>query len=295
MRTIKTAVAVTLDVAIAYALRLEYPFYAAIASIVVLQMYTRDTVTAGKNRLLGTVAGGLVASVFFLIPVNRSISSGIGIIVLFFLLTQLRMHKSMVIAGIVFMRVMVDLEGETPLAFTFNRTLATIVGVIVAIGINLLFFPYHRTRDNEARMETLKERLFAEAAALAGGQAVDLPGLQAAFDHAQGHLNKNHVEYKVFRRKKEQVEELLATAGFYREAIRHMGMVLELPAAQRRLDGKNCARLAAFFPGGGFAPTAEGSETDIICNYHVARMLDNLEESEKSFPVFETPALEAAP
>lgn len=287
MRTVKTALAVTIDVAASYALRLEYPFYAAIASIVVLQMYTRDTVAAGRNRLIGTVIGGLAASAFFLIPVNRALSSGLGILVLFFVMSHVGLRRSIVIAGIVFMRVMVDLEGETPLAFTWNRTVATALGVAVAIAVNLLFFPYHRTRDNARRFEALRARLLDAAAALCAGRPADLPALADSFEKTRGELEKYRVEYKVFKRDGEQAARMLAATAHYHTSIRHMEMLAELPAGCSLPDACNLARLGALLPTaaglqpGTAPPPGQAAEQEAaVRNYHIARMLDELEAAE---------------
>ena len=300
MRTIKTALAVTIDVAASYALRLEYPFYAAIASIVVLQIYTRDTVAAGRNRLVGTVLGGLAASVFFLIPVNRAITSGIGILLLFFVMSHIGLRRSIVIAGIVFMRVMVDLEGETPLAFTWNRTIATALGVAVSIAVNLLFFPYHRTQHNAQRFAALRARLLQTAAALFAGQPAELPAVSALLEQTQGDLEKYRVEYRLFSHDGTQAAQMLVAATHYHDALRHMEMLAELPAAPLADAGMR-ARLAALHPENmqtalpvkntspatdplpaAVPPYEPDAAQETVRAYHAARMLESLEAAQEA-------------
>lgn len=293
MRTIKTAVAVGLSVAVSYALRLEYPFYAAIACVVVLQIYSKDTVTAGRNRLLGTLAGGLTGSLFAYIPIDKSIISTLGILFLFFILSQLRLNKSMTIAGIVFMRVMVDLDynQETPLLFTYNRMLATLIGVVIAVAVNLLLFPYHRTRDNDRRFILLKTHL-AEAMQdlLAFHTPADLSALQKDCDVLHEHLVKNSAEYKLFARPDAQVNEMREAVDAYRSALRHMAMVQELPPQCWLLDTANTRRLASLLPDQDGRAAVESTDPIIIVyNYHVGRILDALEQSEKA--LFQPPRL----
>ncbi|MFT8888011.1 MAG: aromatic acid exporter family protein [Ethanoligenens sp.] len=287
MRTIKTAVAVGLSVAISYALKLEYPFYAAIACVVVLQIYSKDTVTAGRNRLLGTLAGGLAGSLFAYMPIDKSIASFFGIIFLFFILSQFRLNKSMTIGGIVFMRIMVDLDysKEAPLLFTYNRLLATLLGVVIAVAVNLLLFPYHRTKEIDKRFILLKARLFDSLTdLLAYHTLADIPALKKDCDTLQGHLEKNTAEYKLFARRDEQVAEMRKAVEMFQSILRHMVMIQELPEKCRQLDEQNSRALSVLTACRLPETTGESEEyaKNIVYNYHASCMLDCAKEIENA-------------
>lgn len=285
MRTVKTAIAVGLSVAISYALKLEYPFYAAIACIVVLQIYSKDTIAAGRNRLLGTLAGGLAGSLFAYLPLNKSIISVFGILVLFFVLSLLKLNKSMTIAGIVFMRILVDLDysQETPLLFTCNRLLATLIGVLVTVAVNLLLFPYHRTKDNDRRFIWLKIRLFDGLTNLfLDHQRIELSILQKDCNTLQEHLEKNSAEFKLFARNDNQVLEMRKSVDLYQDILRHVVMVQELPEACWYLNAQNRAKLSVLTPFTHTETTEETahSEQVLVYNYHVGRILDCVQQVE---------------
>lgn len=285
MRTVKTAIAVGLSVAISYALKLEYPFYAAIACIVVLQIYSKDTVTAGRNRLLGTLAGGLAGSLFAYLPFSKSIISVFGILVLFFVLSLLKLNKSMTIGGIVFMRILVDLDysQETPLLFTYNRLLATFIGVLVAVAVNLLLFPYHRTKDNDKRFIWLKIRLFDGLTNLfLDHDQMDLPTLQKDCNTLQEHLEKNSAEYKLFARKGDQVLEMRKAVNLYQDILRHVVMVQELPETCWCLNAQNKAKLSVLTPFTHAENEGEVAQPEqiLVYNYHVGHILDCVRQVE---------------
>lgn len=294
MRTVKTAVAVGLSVAISYALKLEYPFYAAIACIVVLQIYSKDTITAGRNRLLGTLAGGLVGSLLAYIPIDKSIISFLGIILLFFILSQLKMNKSMTIAGIVFMRILVDLDysQEAPLLFTYNRLLATFIGVLVAVAVNLLLFPYHRTKENDRRFVWLKVRLLDSLTdLLLDHKSVEISVLQKDCEILQGHLEKNTAEYKLFARHDDQVSEMRKIVNLYQNILRHIVMIQELPEESWRLNAQNRVKLEALtsFHLPDAADETNESEQVVVYNYHAGQVLHCAEQAENI--LLQTPRL----
>ncbi|ADU27240.1 FUSC family protein [Ethanoligenens harbinense] len=287
MRTLKTAVAVGLSVAVSYALKLEYPFYAAIACVVVLQIYSRDTVTAGRNRLIGTLAGGLAGSLFACIPLDKAITSFFGIIFLFVILAQCRLNRSMTIGGIVFMRIMVDLDysKEAPLLFTYNRMLATFVGVVIAVAVNLLLFPYHRTKENDKRFILLRSHLLDGLTDLLAHRIpVEIAALRKDCDVLQEHLGKNSAEYKLFARREEQVTEMHRAVDLYQDILRHMAMIQELPPEHWQLSGPNIQRLAALAncrPPDSSAENVEDAHV-VVYNYHAGRMLDCAEQAENT-------------
>lgn len=285
MRTVKTAIAVGLSVAISYALKLEYPFYAAIACIVVLQIYSKDTITAGRNRLLGTLAGGLAGSLFACLPLNKSILSVLGILVLFFILSLLKLNKSMTIGGIVFMRIIVDLDysQETPLLFTYNRLLATFIGILVAVAVNLLLFPYHRTKDNDKRFVWLKIRLFEGLTdLLLDHKRMDLSILQKDCDTLQEHLEKHSAEYKLFTRKGDQILEMQKSVTLYQDILRHVVMVQELPEECWRLNAQNQTKLSVLTSFTHTETVGEIAESEqvLVYNYHVGHILDCVQQVE---------------
>ena len=121
MRNIKTAIAVVLCVLISRALNLEYSFYAAIAAIISMGNTVTNSFRTGKNRMLGTLVGAGIGFLCACILPGNAILCGVGIIAVIYTCNLLKWSKSASIACIVFMAIMVNLNGKNPLLYSLNR------------------------------------------------------------------------------------------------------------------------------------------------------------------------------
>jgi uncharacterized membrane protein YgaE (UPF0421/DUF939 family) len=136
MRNIKTAIAVVISILVSKLLKTEYPFYAAIASIISMQSSVEDSLKTGRNRVLGTIVGAFVGYICALISPESPIFIGIGIVIVIYLCNVLNWKDSASIAGVVFCAIMLNLKGNSPFLYSLNRILDTLVGIIVAIVVN---------------------------------------------------------------------------------------------------------------------------------------------------------------
>lgn len=189
----------------------------------------------------------------------------------------------MTIGGIVFMRIMVDLNysQETPILFTYNRMLATAVGIAVAITVNLLLFPYHRTRDNDRRFVLLKTKLFDGLEGLFfAHDTIDLPVLQKHCDTLQGHLEKNTAEYKLFARRSDEIAKMREIVDLYQNVLRHLAIIQELPENCWILNKENRDKCMEYISHTSSAPAKETESAIpvVVYNYHVGRILDCLQK-----------------
>lgn len=141
MRNIKTAIAVFISIVISKLLKMEYPFYAAIAAIISMQSSVEASFKAGRNRMLGTFIGAVVGFVCALISPGNAFVSAIGIVVVIYLCNLLKWKESAAIGGIVFLAIMLNLKGNSPLLYSINRILDTFLGILVAIVVNYFIVP----------------------------------------------------------------------------------------------------------------------------------------------------------
>ncbi len=141
MRNIKTAIAVVISILISRGLKMEYPFYAAIASIISMQSSVENSFKAGRNRMLGTIIGALVGYLCALISPGNIFLTGIGIICVIYLCNLFNWKESSSISGVVFCAIMLNLKGSSPILYSINRITDTFVGIIVAIAVNYFILP----------------------------------------------------------------------------------------------------------------------------------------------------------
>lgn len=145
MRTIKTVIAVY--ICFLYGkLRGQAPIYAALSALISMQGDHRDGMDVGKNRILGTIIGGLfgLISIVLVRKLNISPEGHIHYLLLsLFLIPVIYTNiyfftpTSTTISCVVFLAIAASHASDmSALALTVNRTVDTIVGVVISVLIN---------------------------------------------------------------------------------------------------------------------------------------------------------------
>lgn len=148
LRTIKTAISVSICLLIYTILlpnsQLFGPFYACIAAVISLQPTTEKTKLIAKNRVVGTVIGGLYSallySLYIIIDIQllSFIFVFIGIIVTIITCNKFG-YTSGISTGCIVLIGAFTLDYPTsPLLHALVRTIDTSVGVVIAYYINLI-------------------------------------------------------------------------------------------------------------------------------------------------------------
>ncbi len=141
MRTIKTSIAVTISISLGYALKLNSPFFAGIAAIIAMQGNLVDSYRMGRDRILGTILGAVIGLLCSFISIGNPLIIGIGIIIVIYLCNRLGWSKSVSIATIVFVSIIMNVEKGQELHYSLNRILDTMVGIVVAVIVNFIISP----------------------------------------------------------------------------------------------------------------------------------------------------------
>lgn len=141
MRTIKTAIAVSLTILISQLFNLKSPFFAGIAAIISMQTSVTESFNTGRNRMYGTIIGAIVALLFSLIAPENPFFIGIGIIIIIYICNIFGWKKSVQISNIVFLSIILNYEEGRRVNYAFYRTLDTLIGVIIGTLINYFILP----------------------------------------------------------------------------------------------------------------------------------------------------------
>lgn len=118
MRNIKTGLAVFVCVVISRLLKLEYPFYSAIAAVIAMQSSVEGSFKAGKNRMLGTFVGAVIGYVFALIYHGNIILLTIGVMAIIHVCNLLNWKNAISIACVVFISIMLNNSNRDPLFYS---------------------------------------------------------------------------------------------------------------------------------------------------------------------------------
>lgn len=154
LRIVKTFIAVTLAMLISHYRPGEgLPFYSAIAAIICLKSDVEGSREIGRNRIIGTILGGICGLIYLLIVPANSLKPALEYILISFLATIIiwimymaDKPKAISIMAVVFLSITINhgKEAELPFLFAFNRTFDTMIGVISAIIVNWSDFEFRK-------------------------------------------------------------------------------------------------------------------------------------------------------
>lgn len=143
LRNLKTALSVFLCIIIFKVFNNNFPFYACIASVICMKDTLNNSLTIGKDRLIGTFLGGLIGilfvyllSFFHNIEHPNAIVTSIGVIICIYISTLISKPGSVTISCIVFIGIMISYTGIESYYYAITRTFDTSIGVIIAILVN---------------------------------------------------------------------------------------------------------------------------------------------------------------
>ncbi len=121
----------------------ESAFYSSLAVVMTFQNSVYASFKAGENRMKGTFLGAVIGVLFAVIGQSSAVLSGVGVSLIIILCNSLNWKKSINIACIVFIAIMVNIEklGISPIEYSLQRVFETLLGIIIALTVNYLIFP----------------------------------------------------------------------------------------------------------------------------------------------------------
>jgi uncharacterized membrane protein YgaE (UPF0421/DUF939 family) len=165
----KTAFAAALSWLVATSfLHSEYPYFAAVAAIITVQVTVADSVDKATQRIIGIIGGVLVSmllghwfnvgavSIFFIILIGMSIAKAF------------RMNPQ-IISQVAISSLLVLAFGQTRQGYAFERIIETVLGSGIAVLINALIVPQNAVPQVERSILTysnLAARTLTNLAAL---------------------------------------------------------------------------------------------------------------------------------
>ncbi len=143
--------AVFLTLVICHGLDRSTGFYGCIAAIICLQKNEKETIKKGVERLIGTLLGGMFGYCCLEVFVNVSnyhafwymFLAPLGLLAFIWIMNVINLKPSISIGCVVFLICVVNFNRtvvEIP-AYVFNRVLDTMIGILMAIFVNLELKP----------------------------------------------------------------------------------------------------------------------------------------------------------
>jgi uncharacterized membrane protein YgaE (UPF0421/DUF939 family) len=132
---IRASVAAGLSIAIAYALKLEYPLYAFISAVIVTDLNAAQTRDLGVRRMVASVVGAICGAMLSLVLPAGPIGIGISILSAMLVCLMIGARDGAKVAGYICGIVVLE-HSMQPWAYAFHRCLETALGIAIAWGIS---------------------------------------------------------------------------------------------------------------------------------------------------------------
>ena len=149
----KTALAAALCWWIAMRLGMHDGYWGAISAIIVLQSNFGATISASRDRILGTVIGALIGfsfTEFGVLPWNYILAVLTAVVVC----GLLNMRNSARLAGVTITILMLVQKGGSHWTVALDRVIQVLMGIVVALAVSTLVYPDRarlRLRDGLAQ------------------------------------------------------------------------------------------------------------------------------------------------
>ena len=159
-RAVKTALSVGIALALAQVLGSSLPIFAAIGAISAMSRTWHDSLRECLTQVAGTFLGYLIACAFVLwLPWRPQffLWMAVGTLCVITLCIALRLNFAIPLASIVFADVCLYTGGDA-VVYGFHRFTDTLVGLAVALVVNLVIRPYNNRQKIRSMMLDLQKQ-----------------------------------------------------------------------------------------------------------------------------------------
>lgn len=279
MRNIKTALSVMICIVIFQIFNMGSPFYAAIAAIISMQSSVADSFKIGKYRMLGTFLGAFVGLVFALIGPSNPILIGLGVMIIIYVSNLLDWNKSISIAGVVFIAIMVNLNGGSPFVYSLNRIIDTSIGIVVAVLINYFISPPIRIDKIVEHYQLLLSMLLEDIKGnLAQGKKINIEDLNNKIHSLEKEYNEYKLEFKGKKSNSLESSNVQIIIELLKNIINHLKIIDKIDGDQP-LTRENCSRAGDLLDCSIENFEEVYNDAAIVYNYHIGKILDYLEKA----------------
>lgn len=281
LRAVKTALSVGISMLAAHWLGSSLPIFAVIGAISAMSRNLNDTLHECLNQMTGTFIGFAVATVFVRVLPDPAffLWMGFGTLLVTALCLRLNVQFAVPLACIVFADICLYGGGNDQVWYGFHRFTDTVVGLLVALAVNLIVKPYNNEKRILHALQGILEAIpeFLDTRVLQG-RYPDLEPLRHSLKQLSGEMEIYEGQFvRVFRAPNAKPAEAAYLRGCEQLAAR-MGQELSALCCMDVMgapDGENLARLHAL---GLNIPEIQDkwySEQDnMVLNYHLGNLLD---------------------
>ncbi len=281
LRVLKTALAVAIALLVAHLLGSSLPIFAVIGAISAMNRNLNDTLHECLNQIIGTFLGFVVASVFVRVLPNPAffLWMGLGTLLVTVACLRLNVQFAVPLACIVFADICLYGGGNDQVWYGFHRFLDTVVGLVVALVVNLTIKPYNNEKSIVQALQGILDGMpdYLDTRVLQG-RYPDLSPLHARLKRLSKEMQIYEGQFvRIFRAPNAQPSEAAYLRGCEQLAIR-MDQELSALCCMDVMGAPNEDNVKRLTELGLKIPDIQAqwySEQDnMVLNYHLSNLLD---------------------
>lgn len=283
MRTIKTAIVVIISYFVSSLINDELSFALIYAAVICIETSVVSSFKIGYNRVLGTAVGGVIGLLMTYLPIYGGIAMALGIIVTIIFCNLLNIKKATGIAITLVIIIIMGSSDTTPAVYAMQRTLDTVIGIVIATIVNMLIYPpdqMKRVRESFNTYRHTARNVVGDVVIFSIDES--LASLTESLDDLKDKFSSLNKELPILRKydKEEfdyytQMIESSEKVLIYAEAIS-----LSEPGVRMTADNnqKLTKLLARDVQQSEFVTPESSTREDMIYNYNLAKLISAMEK-----------------
>lgn len=283
MRTIKTALVVFISFVVSSWINEELSFALIYASVICVETSVASSMKIGYNRILGTVVGGAIGLMMSYVPFYGGLTMALGVVVTILVGNLLKIKKATGIAITLVVIIIIGSKGDAPAVYALQRTLDTLIGILIATVVNLLIYPpdqMKRVRESFQIFKLTAKKVLGDEIEyqIEDGLLLltkDLDHLKTSFDsldHEISLLRKyDPDEFEYYREMVEICEKILIYAEALSLSERGVKMTQDNHGRLTKILQRDIGQME-------FVTPRESSRDDLIYNYNLAKLISAMEK-----------------
>lgn len=219
LRIVKTGIAVTVCVAASAFLKLDQPYLAVIATVLSMEKSVDTSVRAGKNKMIGVLIGSALGCGLAMISRGNAGLCGVGVIALLYLCQLLHLTEAATLTCFAFAAVMFSAGGKNPWNPAIMCAENALLGIAVAVIVNLLVIPPNYAEEIELAYASLKENMETALLCAAGRKEIEVKKIERIIERLCTNIRLYVSEAKLLRNADDEVFTISCKVAGYRELL----------------------------------------------------------------------------
>ena len=291
MRTLKTALAAGLTLIIAQYLNIDTPVLAITSVIVAMTSSIFSSYIVSINRILSTIIGALIASIFQYFQFTNILAMMLGIIIVINICNFFNWQQTIILSCIIFVIILsyepVYSTDPSFIRYSISRLIVTTLGLIIGFLVNVFIAPPNREIFLLATYKkTLKELEDSFQLLLANKKNIKIENLVDDINQINTELKAIRNDKKLFKNKDFKITAITRINYDFYSAF---GLISQLSESENlpNITEENIESIKKYF---GYIPviiaTDEDEELKFAFNYYLDELillLNKLQISIKEF------------